>query len=101
MLAIADDVWHLPLTPRDGINAYLIGDVLVDTGIKQSADGSPACSRAADLRDRADPRARLTMRARCKRLAERFGVPVWCGARDREAAETGRSSSPRPSGGRA
>ena len=25
-----------------------------------------------------------------KRLADRFGVPVWCGARDREAAETGR-----------
>ncbi len=37
MLAIADDVWQLPLTSRDAINAYLIGDVLVDTGIEQSA----------------------------------------------------------------
>ena len=38
MLAIADDVWRLPLHPANAINAYLIGDVLVDTGIKPSAD---------------------------------------------------------------
>jgi len=36
MNEIADGVWQLPLVPRDGINAYLIGDVLVDTGLKQS-----------------------------------------------------------------
>jgi hydroxyacylglutathione hydrolase len=35
MFEVADDVWQLPLVPRDGINAYLVGDVLVDTGIKQ------------------------------------------------------------------
>jgi hypothetical protein len=34
---IADGVWQLPLVPRDGINSYLIGEVLVDTGLKQSA----------------------------------------------------------------
>jgi hypothetical protein len=36
MNEIADGVWQLPLVPRDGISAYLIGDVLVDTGLKQS-----------------------------------------------------------------
>ncbi len=36
MYEIAEEVWQLSLVPRDGINAYVIGDVLVDTGIKQS-----------------------------------------------------------------
>src|SRR3712207_7235066 len=29
---IADDVWQLPLAPRESVNAYLLGDVLVDAG---------------------------------------------------------------------
>ena len=37
MNPIADDVLQLPLIPRNGINAYLLGDVLVDTGAAQSA----------------------------------------------------------------
>src|SRR3954463_9734148 len=37
MRQIAPDVFHLPLTPRNGVNAYLIGDVLVDTGLRTSA----------------------------------------------------------------
>ena len=59
MLAIADDVWQLPLAPRDAINAYLIGDVLVDTGIPQSVDKIAGMLEGRrDLGDRADPRAR-------------------------------------------
>src|SRR3954463_421359 len=37
MRQIAPDVFHLPLTPRNGVNAYLVGDVLVDTGLRTSA----------------------------------------------------------------
>jgi hypothetical protein len=37
MREIAPDVFHLPLTPRNGVNAYLLGDVLVDTGLRTSA----------------------------------------------------------------
>ena len=90
MLAIADDVWQLPLAPRNSINAYLIGDVLVDTGIKPS-DGTIA--RMLDGRRIsaiALTHAHVDHAGAMKRLAERFGVPVWCGARDRDAAETGR-----------
>ena len=32
MLMVARDVYQLPLTPRSGVNAYLVGDVLVDSG---------------------------------------------------------------------
>ena len=33
MKPIADDAWQLELLPRNAINAYLLGDVLVDAGL--------------------------------------------------------------------
>jgi hydroxyacylglutathione hydrolase len=90
VLAIADDVWQLPLTPRDAINAYLIGDVLVDTGIKQSADTIAGMLEGRQISAIALTHAHNDHAGAMKGLAERLGVPVWCGARDREAAESGR-----------
>ena len=34
---VAEDVFHIPLSPRDGVNAYLLGDVVVDAGTKGAA----------------------------------------------------------------
>jgi len=90
VLAIADDVWQLPLTPRNAINAYLIGDVLVDTGIKQSAEKVAAMLEGRSLSAIALTHAHNDHAGAMRDLADRFGVPVWCGAQDREAAETGR-----------
>jgi hydroxyacylglutathione hydrolase len=90
VLAIADDVWQLPLTPRNGINAYLLGDVLVDTGIKQSADKIAAMLEGRSVSAIALTHAHNDHAGAMRHLADRFGVPVWCGAQDREAAETGR-----------
>jgi hydroxyacylglutathione hydrolase len=90
VLAIADDVWQLPLTPRDAINAYLIGDVLVDTGIKQSADTIAGMLEGRQISAIALTHVHNDHAGAMKRLTERLGVPVWCGARDREAAESGR-----------
>ena len=90
MLAIADDVWQLPLAPRDSINAYLIGDVLVDTGIPQSTDKIAGMLEGRRISAIALTHAHSDHAGAMRRLADRFGVPVWCGAQDREAAETGR-----------
>jgi glyoxylase-like metal-dependent hydrolase (beta-lactamase superfamily II) len=90
VLAIADDVWQLALTPRDGINAYLIGDVLVDTGIKQSADAIAGMLEGRRISAIALTHAHNDHAGAMRRLADRYGVPVWCGALDREATETGR-----------
>jgi len=90
VLAIADDVWQLPLTPRNAINAYLIGDVLVDTGIKESADKLATMLDGRQVSAIVLTHAHVDHAGAMKRLADRLGVPVWCGERDREAAETGR-----------
>ncbi len=90
MRPIADDVWQLPLMPRNAINVYLIGDVLVDTGVSQSA------GKIADMLDGRSVSAIALTHAHgdhagaMKRLATRWDVPVWCGAADREATQTGR-----------
>jgi glyoxylase-like metal-dependent hydrolase (beta-lactamase superfamily II) len=90
VIPVADDVWQLPLAPRNAINAYLVGDVLVDTGIEQSADRIAGMLEARQISAIALTHAHGDHAGAMKRLAERFGVPVWCGARDRDAAETGR-----------
>ena len=89
MRAIADDVWQLPLLPRNAINAYLIGDVLVDTGVKQSADKIEAMLDGRSVAAIALTHAHEDHAGAMKDLAARFGVPVWCGTADREATETG------------
>jgi hydroxyacylglutathione hydrolase len=88
--AIADGVWQLALAPRDGINAYLVGEVLVDTGIKKSAGKITGMLEGRSISAIALTHAHGDHAGAMKRLAARFGVPVWCGAADREAVETGR-----------
>ena len=101
MLAIADDVWQLPLTPRDGINAYLIGDVLVDTGIKQSADTIAEDARGRQISAIALTHAHVdhagAIRSWPIASARRSGAARATARRPRPAA----SCSPRRSGGRA
>jgi hydroxyacylglutathione hydrolase len=90
MYAIAEGVWQLPLVPRNGINAYVLGDVLVDTGIKQSAAKVAAMLEGRSISAIALTHAHGDHAGAMRQLAARFDVPVWCGAADREAAETGR-----------
>ncbi len=87
---VALDVWRLALTPADGINAYVIGDVLVDTGIRQSADKVAAAIGNRTISAIVLTHAHGDHAGAMKDLADRLGVPVWCGAADREATETGR-----------
>ncbi len=36
MQMVARDLYQLPLTVRSGVNAYLVGDLLVDSGYPQT-----------------------------------------------------------------
>jgi hydroxyacylglutathione hydrolase len=90
MHEIADGVWQLPLMPYNAINAYVIGDVLVDTGIKQSAGKIAGMVEGRSISAIALTHAHGDHAGAVKRLAAQLGVPVSCGAADREATETGR-----------
>lgn len=86
----SDDMSQMALMPRNGINAYLLGNVLVDTGIKQSAGKIESALAGREISAIALTHAHGDHAGAMKRLAARLGVPVWCGAADREAVETGK-----------
>jgi glyoxylase-like metal-dependent hydrolase (beta-lactamase superfamily II) len=91
MRQIAPDVFQLPLAPRDGVNAYLIGDVLVDTGMGTSAKKLREALKGRTLKAIALTHAHGDHGGSARKLSDALGVPVWVGAADREATETGKA----------
>jgi glyoxylase-like metal-dependent hydrolase (beta-lactamase superfamily II) len=96
MHEIAPDAFHLPLTPRDGVNAYLLGDVLVDTGMRMSAGKILQALEGRTIRAIALTHAHGDHAGSARRLAAELDVPVWVGTADREAAEIGKAVKKAP-----
>jgi hydroxyacylglutathione hydrolase len=92
MREIAPDVWHLPVTPRNAVNTYVIGNVLVDTGLRTSA----GTIRKALGSHTVDTIALTHAHGDHGGSARKLGLPVWVGARDREATETGKAVAKSP-----
>jgi glyoxylase-like metal-dependent hydrolase (beta-lactamase superfamily II) len=90
MRQVAPDVFHLPVTPRNGVNTYLLGDVLVDTGLRTSAGKIKDALGGRKLQAIALTHAHGDHGGSARKLSDQLGVPVWVGAADREAAETGK-----------
>jgi hydroxyacylglutathione hydrolase len=90
MREIARGVFHLPVMPRNGVNTYVVGDVLVDTGYPISAGAIRKGLGDRRLEAIALTHAHPDHGGSARKLAEELGLPVWIGAGDREAAESGR-----------
>jgi hydroxyacylglutathione hydrolase len=89
MHEIGQDAFQIPLAPRNGVNAYLLGDVLVDTGMRTSAGRLLKELKGRTLKAIALTHAHGDHGGSARRLARELGLPVWVGAADREATETG------------
>ena len=94
MRRVAEDVFQIPLTPRDGVNAYLLGDVVVDAGAKVNAKRLIKALHGHAVGAHALTHAHPDHAGGSRRLVEAFEVPVWVGERDRETVETGRPPAP-------
>ena len=90
MREIASDVFHVPVLPRDGVNVYIVGDVLVDTGLRTSAGKIREALGDRELKAIAITHAHGDHGGSARKLAKELGLPVWIGAADRESAETGK-----------
>lgn len=90
MKQIAPDVHHIPLLPRDAINAYLVGTVLVDTGVAPSYGKLAPIAREHGVEAIALTHAHGDHVGSARRLADELGLPVWVGAADRQATESGK-----------
>jgi hydroxyacylglutathione hydrolase len=94
MRRVAEDVFQIPLMPRDAINAYLLGDVVVDAGAKVNAKRLIRALHGHAVGAHALTHGHPDHAGGSRRLVEAYDVPVWVGERDREAVETGRPPAP-------
>lgn len=89
-IPIAPDVTQLALAPRQAINAYLIGSILVDAGIRASAPGLLRALAGLPLTAHVLTHAHPDHQGASAAICATRGIPLWCGAAEREAAESGR-----------
>jgi hydroxyacylglutathione hydrolase len=90
---VAEDVFHIPLSPRDGVNAYLLGEVVVDAGTKGAAKRLIRALQGHVVGAHALTHGHPDHAGGSKRLADGFDVPVWVGERDRADVESGRPTA--------
>lgn len=94
MRSLAEDVWQLSGFPPNNMNVYVLGDVLIDTG--------PAFNRRRVLREVADrsitahalTHAHFDHYGGSHAICEELDIPLWCGAADVEAVESGKMLGP-------
>jgi len=91
MLMVARDVYQLPLTPRSGVNAYLVGDVLVDSGYPLHFKRLLRQTASRTIQAHALTHAHADHAGGSKKLKETLGIPVWVGANDANVLRSGRA----------
>ncbi|MEM8560225.1 MAG: MBL fold metallo-hydrolase [Bacteroidota bacterium] len=89
MHPLADDLYAIPLMPRYGVNAYLLGDVLVDAGIRQSRRRLERALAGHRVTAHALTHVHPDHQGASHALCSAYGWPLWCGAADASAMETG------------
>lgn len=94
MLEIADGVWQIPLMPRSAVNAYLVGDVLVDAGYVLHGKKVVAAVADRDVRVHALTHVHNDHAGGSRHVHETLGVPVWIGALDAPYLRDGRAAVP-------
>src|SRR5581483_7843456 len=88
MKQLADGVWQLDTVPLpNAVNAYLIGDVLVDSGGRRSARRILRQLAGHEVRAHAITHAHPDHLGSSHELCQRLGIPYWVGERDVPAAE--------------
>jgi hydroxyacylglutathione hydrolase len=95
MRQIAEDVWHVPLGPRDTVNAYVLGDVLVDAGYKLQGKRAVAAARKLGVTAHALTHAHLDHAGGSARVCRELGLDgVAVGAIDAADVRSGGSEPP-------
>jgi len=89
MNEIAPDVFQLSLLPRDGVNAYVIGDVIVDAGIASSAKKIVKAVAGRTVRAHALTHAHVDHAGGSRRLVDELELPLWAPAGDRGDVTSG------------
>ncbi len=100
---LAPGLRRLAVVGADLVNVYLLGEVLVDAGGRAAARKLLTALAAPGVRPpvaHAVTHAHFDHQGSSHAVCERLGIPLWCGAGDAEALQTGDLARvlPRPRG---
>jgi hydroxyacylglutathione hydrolase len=91
MKEIAENVWHIPLMGRDAMNAYVLGDVLVDAGIAPHGKKLPGKLAGHTIAAHTLTHAHPDHVGGSKNVVDALGIPFWAPAGDAAAIEAGQA----------
>lgn len=89
MREVADDVFHLPLSFRCSVNAYLVGDTLVDAGFAFQAGKVLSEVRGRVVAQHVLTHAHVDHAGGTRKVVDALRIPVRAGERDLPNLHTG------------
>lgn len=90
MREVARGVWQLDGFPRNNVNVYVVGDVLVDAGMRTDKGRVLKQVRDHPIRAHALTHAHFDHYGASHAVCTTLDIPLWCGARDVRAVEAGK-----------
>src|SRR6516225_2404654 len=93
---VTDDAFRIVLPPLRHMNAYLVGDVLVDAGLGLHARGILKAVGDRMLTAQVVTHAHGDHVGGSKTVSDALGVPAWCGPGDVEAVQSGKPAAASP-----
>jgi glyoxylase-like metal-dependent hydrolase (beta-lactamase superfamily II) len=88
MKQLAEDVHQLKGRPKNAINVYLIGDVLIDAATRQGEKRIMRQIADKNVTAHALTHAHPDHQGSSHAICEQLGIPLWCGQGDVPAMET-------------
>ena len=89
MRPLADDFYQIAVMPFSSVNAYFAGGVLFDAGTRQSKKTLLKALLGRTVTAHALTHAHPDHQGSSHAVCEALGIPLWCGAGDADAMETG------------
>lgn len=88
MKQLAEDVYLLKGSPRNAINVYVAGDVLIDAATRQAEKRIMRQIAGRTISAHALTHAHPDHQGSSHAICEKLGIPLWCGQGDVPAMET-------------
>ena len=86
---IAQEVFHVPLMPRNSINCYIVEGVLVDCGIRSSYNVLKDALQKIPVHQHVLTHAHADHQGCSDQLCDEFGIPLLCHGNEVARTETG------------
>jgi hydroxyacylglutathione hydrolase len=87
---LAPGVWQLSGFPPNNVNAYVLGDVLLDAGVALDRGRIMRQIAGRTITANALTHAHFDHYGSSHAICQQLGIPLWCGADDVEAVEAGK-----------